>query len=102
MLVASVTTKRQFGTTGCLLGKLICMKCMTVPDHRFWIVQKENLEFLIIVVVSVNSFLFGRSTSESKGLTLYNGNGTLTDVVSATSYTSVYRLHFLVYYLELC
>ena len=51
---------------------------------------------------SVNSFLFGRSISESKGLALYNGNRTLTDVVSVTSYASVYCLHFLVYYLELC
>ena len=58
MLVASLTAKRQFGTTGCLLGKLICVKCMIVPGHGFWIVQKENLKFLIIMVVFCKQFPF--------------------------------------------
>ena len=56
MLVASLTTKRKFGTTGCLLGKLICMKFMIVPGHGNWIVQKEDLKFLIIMVLFCKQF----------------------------------------------
>ena len=33
MLVAYLATKRQFRATGCLLGKLIWIKCMIVPGH---------------------------------------------------------------------
>ena len=42
MLVASLTTKRQFGTAVCLLGKLICMKCMIVPGHILDCSKRES------------------------------------------------------------
>ena len=41
-LVASLTTKRQFRTTGCLLGKLIYIKCMIVPGHILDCSKRES------------------------------------------------------------
>ena len=74
-----------------------------------WIVQKENLRFIIVLVFFCKQFSFWKINSKIKscwfGLILYSGNWILTDVDFATScffFASVYRLYCLMHCLELC